>query len=565
MKKSKLFLSSILGLLLLSSCSFNLFGSSGGALKSKGSVWDADMMEQNAEVYSLEEEIGKYRKINDYTYSKIHSTSYYGEGLIIVENNYEKLGFYSLFNSEYIDFQHNKADLTYEVYTGLPIGFVLKLADSLYEKTDIIDSFGNVLFSYNSYYYSDSINLNFNHINDIYYLKLNVSKYNSLYGSWDYNEYYFEYNKNGIATPIETDPDLMSEGEEVNDDYEFGDLVDEEIYSVPLDDFGLEGYYMTMIGSGYYQVISVYNDKNVKTASFTYNIETMDQGIIAGGKALIQYKYELPDDAVEYDLYDGSSKYGFELVSLDLKTGKQTKVKSSYIILDGDPIKDKDGVYSYAVVSLGVISKNKTIKVIEQWIIDGSGKLYDHLEEMSPFSLYKVGDNYYDETAKALYDAQAKRIASFSGLSYVSVIQGKYLLGLLNGYHGLMDSDGRVLIPFEYTNIDYNFVGDYALARKGSEIYRINLVSGTTTLLGTNPIQLEGGVYSVQDSEKITIFDAESTLLIHVFEGESFNTNTSYRYISVTGKTYITLVVQEETDAVFGVYGYYYQMYAFVR
>ena len=129
---------------------------------------------------------------------------------------------------------------------------------------------------------------------------------------------------------------------------------------------------------------------------------------------------------------------------------------------------------------------------------------------------------------------------------------------------GLMDSDGRVLIPFEYTNIDYNFVGDYALARKGSEIYRINLVSGTTTLLGTNPIQLEGGVYSVQDSEKITIFDAESTLLIHVFEGESFNTNTSYRYISVTGKTYITLVVQEYR-AVFGVYGYYYQMYAFVR
>lgn len=162
-------------------------------------------------------------------------------------------------------------------------------------------------------------------------------------------------------------------------------------------------------------------------------------------------------------------------------------------------------------------------------------------EKIYKFSGYKYLDNYFynnvacghDESYKYfLIDINEKYIVEPGTYNYISRASGKYYYITQDSKRGIIDYEGNVIVPAEYSIVSYNkddgmiyFIAEkhssgdeyYLLNEDGKEIFKadtaINKID-ITTYKGFNKktiptIEYEGTLYSMKDG-KVLLTDLES-------------------------------------------------------
>ena len=510
MKKRKIILM-ILALLLilgLSSCN----------KKNPGNVLNEQFIKDNIEDNDYNDDsIIDYSNVSvnakSFDYDRIIK-SYSNLGLVVVENNYSRVGFYSLqYNKYIVNPRFVNEWLTYEVNTSSYVDYVLTIDYDCH--TYIYDSLGNELYNGEE----DDISVSHTMVNGILYCTLT---YNDSY----YPEYsYFKYNKNGSVQSVSSIEYYKYDDEDEDEitEFPFGTLYFD---MVSLSEFGLD-YYISLNNN----LLTVYNSN--KIYKFTTHIPSEIEGVaVITNKLYYQVTNILPDDSNEYDYSIANAKYSLTTYSLSLSDGTQKKEKLDYIILDSKPDNKKSSVEKFSHLKIQRIDDERTLGFVEEYIVDSNGNFRDDVTNMELESFIAVGDNLYNTKTKILYNSQLKVISYLNNINPVYYEEG-YFIGNLNGSYGILDTNGLVVCEFIYDSITPTFVNDCVIGYKNGEYYRINLNYNDHDLLGKyNEVTKINNYLYIVEGESYYYFEGIDEEISRQYKSYNCTYSFSYKTLS---------------------------------
>ena len=336
------------------------------------------------------------------------------------------------------------------------------------DKYYLIDPYGNKTKEYDN----NITNIEVSYYND---------KIKTLYGNNDIDKIMLSYRVNDITYKY------------LYNDYKLEEFVDNNYYQ----NKDHEEYDMSIYG---YEDTTLIIDKRTNGYKATYKVlgkedkvytlNTSGLGGIIGNTVIFH-----GDEAVtQYDDYNsiksdakGNPLYLKSYIQkLNLKTGKITK-EYSKIIPTRIKFISKD-LYS---VQIKYVDKDytytKTILTDDDFDLENS-KVNDYnfdISANSKFTYTKVNENYYNDTNKYLIDKKSNVITTFNEFKDVDLIDDLNLFVCKNenNLYGVIDSNGKVLTDFIYTDFKDDFKFGY-LYLKGTDKnwYQINNEGNITNL-----------------------------------------------------------------------------------
>ena len=334
---------------------------------------------------------------------------------------------------------------------------------------------------------------------------------------------------------------------------------------VPSDIRKYEDYYYTVSEGDAYSIV-VYDEKFEFVSRYTLpgyvDDDDVELGILENGDILVQYSYELDENAVEYtyiDADEGFTKYNLVTLIVNYKNGKAKEIECNCVFEDIETL-DKEylaeaGLSSDLTVIIeeiflienqrvssnsyvGTIDNNGKITVIDgingsmassvymvaadrwsvyaddehRYLIDGDGELIGDVTEASFYGNYLYADGrMYDLSLNMIFDATANKLTQ------------KAIIG-----NSIM-----------YTNKD----GEYVLYTGGNTtttiINKDAIENGKKEYLGTIGYS---GCFMVKDSSdesdtKIVIYNSTGTVLKTISTKDiSYNGKDTFSYITGDSK-----------------------------
>ena len=451
---------------------------------------------------ALEKEYVNYKLASNVEFDEkdIVSSNYASRGLLIVRNEYNRVGFYSLLHNKFlIERMYDEKVLDYTVIANdsvNAIGYVLVITYD--DEKAWLDAFGNVLFlvtkdekinEYNVYISSTVINKR---------AYATVSVNHATKGN---SKTIYEYQDDGTLEDVPALPAQKNENKNTSPFDKGSQYVDIEKYD--LKEFGLGGYYISRKGSLY----TVFKTDNSVVSTFV--IPAGAVMTLAGSHIIYQVSYALDEYATNYTYYSGNNKYEMHSYRVDLMSGEKEELNLGYVISGTvGPYMDKDGSYKYALIGKRTITSAKALTGNELALVDGTGLIVSNLNGYSPENFVKVGTNYYNTVTQILYDASLKEISYLGGMNPKLIKDYKCFKGQLKGLYGLVDYTGKVIVAFDYDGLyTDNEVEGFIFGIKAGHLYRINMADGTETDLGNHYYTLDNYLYIVQDDEGAYSFE----------------------------------------------------------
>lgn len=440
--------------------------------------------------------------------------SYRNLGLLIVKNSVNAVGFYSITYQKYlIKPMYNHAWLNYEVSQVYELGFFLKVN---YEKTTLlIDSFSNVLYNgdrINSYSYGTNTY-------DDEELKDNIYLYLTIEGI----SYYFVYDKTFKAKAIDA---LPSNNLPTN----VGDTFIGP-NTTRLDDFGLVGYLMSFNNNNGQVIIYDPNGKIVSKfmlPTYSGGLKKMSGGTVVhpfliGQNLYYQKLVFLPLDATEYDFYDPVDegvKINYSMHKIPLLTGIEEEVSFPYLIDDFMLLRDQDNyyklcaLYTYRVNDANIFDRNYEV------IVDEDLNIKQDVTNQYIYSFIKLGDNFYNTETNIIYDKDMKIITDLSPIEPTLLTNNKYFRGEINGKYGLVDTNGRLVLPFVYDGLGIAMKENFIFGELNGTLYRINVDDRSQETVDGELIWLNEEIAYVNDAEakKVYFMDAKEVLYTYEYQ-----------------------------------------------
>lgn len=477
---------------VLLGCSVLLVGCNKKDENSNKSVLTPELIEAN----SVEKFDGaipiKSGANNTYTISEdftIIDSRYRNYGLAVTRSDEGYIGFYSYLQNTWLIAERldPKDVVQYRVFTNAPgVGFILdlKLATTNGYDLMIFDAFGN---SYNAPYALNSCSGQF--VNGKYYLTL---VFDSNYES----TYYYYIDSSGNAVPVSSipTPDVVVPEDEEEEEDDLGELVKDSW--TDLSDIGLAGYALAKDGKGNYSFFKF----NKVVSSFYVDNQYTYLGTL-NKKAYFQRQMDAPEDANDYDFFDGNNKKYINHISVNLETGSKEEQSLGFVFNRFDLLKsDKEGQY-LQTVSYRAIDTKKCLTGLETYIVDSDATIYDCISglHIGEFIEYKKDgkSRYFNRNTKILYDEKFEVITYLDQVSPTYKASVNMFECIRNGKKGLVDLDGIVRLSIKYTSIEYDSYYDgKIIAIDGSDAYavRINGFSlyDNDTLLGKNMYKIGG-------------------------------------------------------------------------
>lgn len=456
-------------------------------------------------------------------------SNYSSNGLLVVRNNDNYIGFYSLLSGQYLmNRQFVPSWVDYSVTPNSHVGFFLKLRNN--DIYYILDGFGNVL-----YQASD----------DVDYCSttmVGTSVFSTIVDSKSASRYY-QYSKTGEATIVTSIPTQVVEIKDDGDKYDgpsYGDIFDESW--VDLTGYGLPDYFLASNDNGNYT--TYYNDNPVTSFYVDKSIST-PLGIV-GGNFVYQTKLTVPEDANEYDYFDVSSKtkYSLETVLINLKTGKKENKKYAAVISNIYPLKNKNKEINNYIIVYQRINDSHILAEYNTKVIDKNFTTHDNISGFEPEAFKKIADNrYYNLVTKILYDENLKPITYLGKMEPVYVPNLKMFMGTLKGKYGFVDLDGKVATEFKYDYLySSDFVNENIIARKGDSYYRLNPKSNKSTLIGKNVSRIGENLFSLRTDTDLQFFSSDKTIsstknFYNIVTGQAtfLGTNKAYFFYGSNG------------------------------
>lgn len=493
----------LIGLLGLISVSIITLASCGGANNTGANPmgtgsWGANEVSKNIEAQKednvpAEEVIPvNYVIAGEKAFDKndIVSQEYAKYGLIAVRNDYGYVGFYSLnHNNWLLEKQYLEKVLNFDVVPDANVGYFLRIIydDILY----VYDSLGNKVLEStkdNDCNYRDSIcTISSSYINKKVYLTVTDEENITTY---------YEYSSAGNISKISSLPQAQA----VVDNNEASPFAKNSKYidlnKVDLKEYGLDGYYL----SNKDELVTVF-DKATNTPKSTFTVPNGSTMVLVGNKLIYQNSYTVSEDEKNYSYYDGRNKYIVETYTVDLLNGEKKAINVAYKIENVfGPYMDKDGAYSYSLIGKRSF-ENNVLKSNEMVIIDSTGTIVSNLNGYEANDFVKIGTSYYNTVTKVLYDSTLKEIAYLEAINPEMMEKYNCFVGTVKNKYGIVNSNGNVAIPFDYTELYTDFIeSGYVFGVKNEALYRVNVQTGNEELLGTIYKKYNNYIYIIDNS-----------------------------------------------------------------
>lgn len=482
-KKSLLIIASLM--IPLSSCNFS------NNYDFKYKDWDPKLIDENLVEYELDSNIDYdgYDK-STFDIARLANTSHLSYGLLVVQDDYGKYGFYSLICDDYIYSSYSSGYPNYYIARQNDyVGFILSIYhDNAYH---YFDGFGNEIYSGES------------NINGVY---IGEDADNQVYCYDSYGTFKYYYNEDGSLRKTSFGNEQFQVGDK------FGNpIISDDFFGVKID-----GYKFSID----YCFVSVYNEREVLKTSYILPNELFNSNAsfyIAGKSLIYQVKMSVSDDAKDYDYSSSSGKYVFKSYKMDITTGKSKEIELDYLIGDSDyePYKDKNGKDNYSLVDISLIGKSKILLPSERVLVNGKGKIIANAENFYPNRFIKLSNgNYYNLTTKVLYNKKLKVISYLSEYNPIYCEGNGFVVSLGQNKVGFIDENGFVKVPFEYDTFSPYFSKNSVFAIKGNETYRINLNSFNPEFVDKNEniINHNNGLYTIFNNGEYSLCTASETL-----------------------------------------------------
>ncbi len=504
--------------------------------------------------------------------AQISDSSYADHGLLVVKNEANRIGFYSLHYQKYlIAPMYTEGWLEYTVQEDQNVGYFIKL--KYQNKWYIYDALGNVVSDESDYQIrvgrTEVVN------DEIYVITEEYDGY-----SW-YELDIKKYKANGTLKEVNEIPEpIVEEEEEEIDHIEFGDVfVSNE--KIDLAKYGMKGKYASKYGN-MYTIFSEEDGSKVITVT-----APTDEHYIIGKSIVYQIADTVADDAQEYTYYS-DEKVVLKTYSISLETGETKELQVSYVINDIYDYKDKDGLITYAIISASKITEHKTVEDYEAfYLINENLEILEEIDGENPNAMIKIGDNYYNFLSQIIYDENLNEIAYLGdldlgttafGLIPDSMGRGLYTENEIfvakdsNNKWGAVGYDGKVVIPFIYDNLAplestnrVDVKDNCILAMKDGIFYRVNLETGVSTELGENisAIGEEDDLYMqtqyLGDSRKYVFMSQSEDYTTVEIDGEDYYSSPSVSTGNMVlnellGKYVLTTINVTKYDPVDGYY-----------
>ncbi|MDD3999677.1 MAG: hypothetical protein PHX62_02110 [Bacilli bacterium] len=222
-----------------------------------------------------------------------------------------------------------------------------------------------------------------------------------------------------------------------------------------LRDYGLEGHYLKSANNFFY----VFDETDTLVSSF--KIPEFDTGTLVNGKFLYQKVYEDHPFSDNYTLLEDGDKFILKSYSLDLLTGKRKDINLKFVISGFYQVYDEDMVISCTYARIRKIESKVLLADEEEVLLDENGKIIYVIPGMGVLNLVRLDDkHYYNVNTKYVYDDKYNPIFRIhpSDTAYINYTDKVFVVRNDDNYYGIIDFDGNILVPFEYSYINRYFV-----------------------------------------------------------------------------------------------------------
>jgi len=369
----------------------------------------------------------------------------YQDGFLIITDTEGKYSFYSVIKDSLIC--GPVAENNFETDDSKVSGGFLRVTEA--GVTNIYDALGNNLIAnleqpFTSITFNDSYELISDY--DGYYCEIKI----------DSNSHYFTYASDGSATLVTT---ISSDG---GSDFGPGSSVQGITYT-SLKNYGHEGY-KRYENSGRYIIF----DKNNQEVS-SFSDPAGEAEFFVGDYLYYQNSTKLADTDSNYDyINQAGEKYSLETYKINYLTAKKESVNLKYVFgtnpLDVRPFFSDKSVYSYVYANVRTISDKKVLnKAVETYIIDSNGALHDNVTGIDMGAFERFGKNYYNTGSKTIYDGNLNEISILTDITPSKNENSQLIIGQIDGNYGAVNSEGKVVIPFEYQMIYSSYLSNNSL------------------------------------------------------------------------------------------------------
>lgn len=470
--------------------------------------------------------------INDLDDLTVTNYKYLNQGILFVKDGDERVGVWNLFENKLI--LPLEADLTIEYIYDWYFGCYFKSV-SKDNKTTIYDINGNIVLPRGDYSYVD-----IRTTRKLKEPKLEASGLDFqpmfspafednvlLYDYYEIIDYVVNDTKERIQKKNKVDRVLKTrEVVETNID-----VFEKDYNKTDLKECGLDGYYKIS------KLPNVYIYKNDGKLVNKITIEESSDNGCFDGKIFIQKMYNVLDESYDYDYEYNNSKLKIVSKTIDLLTGKVKELDLDYIIESRsygnsfnrgvEKYLDSNGYPKYGFARVKPIN-NKYLLEETNVIINSSGEILANLGNIYPKRLIKLEDElYYNSMDKYFYNSSLEPLFGING--YEKILENsKLIILMVKGKYGVIDYEGNVVIPFEYSYIG-DAMGNYFYAIDNNSKPCIINLNNEKRYLHNNDIFVLSGLTFKYTYNSLT---SEATGNFISYEG---NIKASIDYISDEG------------------------------
>ncbi len=498
--------------------------------------WGAAEVKENIEKDEEEAVVNKvnYKVSSDISFSAkdIYDASYANKGLLVIKNSSNHIGFYSLLHDKYlIERQFIEEVVTYSVEANAQLGFVLRIVYDDYAY--YYDSLGNLLFV---------DELNSGNVN-IQTTLVNKKVYASVSGYVD--EYYkttiYEYQTDGSLKEVSLVPEEIDVVDNTKKTPFSKNSQYVDLNKTDLEEFGLKGYYLSVKN----ELVTVFETSSNEPKS-TFTVPQGSTMMLVKNKLFYQNTYQTSDDATQYSYYLDGEKYIVESYAVDLLNGEKKSVDLQYQINNVvGPYMDKEGIYNNTLISKRTFTSDHILKNPELALVDVDGKIVSNLNGYQPEFFTNVGSGYYNTATHVLYDYNLKEIAYLGAIEPVLYEKYSCFVGRAKGLYGVVDSTGKVTIPFEYQEFYRAYEQDgYLFGVKNNHLYRVNMSTGLETDLGSSYTKINNYLYVLDNNKSYKLEFVKDSL------GNTITADSFYVVGTTSSALYNSTIVRFKDDPV---------------
>ena len=425
--------------------------------------------ESNLKVFNTFAKTSLYDDIESPTY-RSGFIKYSKDGKYFIASYFKNGPIFESDNDIVINREETENDTTY----GLSI-LAFSVTEGEAEKHYIYDSYGNKILESNNY-----MNISyFSFLNETNNIREHLLEY---YESGEVKTVYLRYTYTKDNIKLDVTGNRLTESNEnikYNQETKVGEVSKYGYF--PLKEYGEKGYYV--VNDGFF---AYFNDDY----EYKLNFKTIFSDYKIIGKYVVSYfdNNEIDNLRDDFDYYDTNvEKHTQDYMVYDITTGKSVDIKLDNIVIDSIDketlgyVEEENLYYFNAnVIDNRSVFKNALVTVDDDLDIKSI--------EFMPYTIdkFNISNNimYVIDNSKVyIFDDNFTLKTSFS---YTEKIDNYYIAKNNNKY-GIVDENGIIKVPFEYSSITYNNANIYYknpyLAIKNSKYYSLNAITGQSTLL----------------------------------------------------------------------------------